>query len=122
MPVNKEFIQNVQRGFGVNAIMNLVIFDSTREKLEEFNELIQKNLEARFKFSTQDENYEFFKDYYVASLEIIFSITFVILIVVVALSNELGQFLPNQRFYWQMSLHPLWIQKIRKELFILYLR
>lgn len=85
VPVNKEFIQNAQRGFGVNAIMNLVIFDSTREKLEEFNELIQKNLEARFKFSTQDENYEFF-NYYVASLEIIFSIIFVILIVVVMLS------------------------------------
>ena len=34
VPVNKEFIQNAQRGFGVNAIMNLVIFDSTREKLE----------------------------------------------------------------------------------------
>ena len=85
VPVNKEFIQKAQRGFGVNAIMNLVIFDSTREKLEKFNELIQKNLEARFKFSTQDENYEFF-NYYVASLEIIFSIIFVILIVVVALS------------------------------------
>lgn len=86
LPVDEEFIQNAGLDLHVNGLMDIVLLDSTKEKAMDLNEHIQENLGLEFNFFNQQENFDFFEDYYVNSLKIICTITFILLLIIVCLA------------------------------------
>jgi hypothetical protein len=86
LPVNEEFIQSAGLDLHVNGLMDLVLLDSTIEEALNLKENIQENLGLEFNFFNQQENFIFFEDYYVNSLKIICTITFILLIIIVCLA------------------------------------
>ncbi|MCZ0704615.1 hypothetical protein J2T56_003184 [Natronobacillus azotifigens] len=86
LPVNEEFIQSAGLDLHVNGLMDIVLLDSTKEKAMNLNEHIQENLGLEFNFFNQQENFNYFEDYYVNSLIIICTITFILLIIIVFLA------------------------------------
>ncbi|QXE02504.1 peptide ABC transporter permease [Terribacillus sp. DMT04] len=86
LPVNKEFIQSAGLDLHVNGLMDIVLLDSTKEKAMILKEHIQENLDLEFNFFNQQENFTYFEDYYVNSLMIICTITFILLIIIVCLA------------------------------------
>lgn len=87
LPVNEEFIQSAGIDLHVNGLMDIVLLDSTKEKAMNFKEHIQENLGLDFNFFSQQENFNYFEDYYVNSLKIICTITFILLIIIVCLAT-----------------------------------
>jgi hypothetical protein len=86
LPVNKEFIQSAGLDLHVNGLMDIVLLDSTKEKATMLKEHIQEDLDLEFNFFNQQENFTYFEDYYVNSLMIICTITFILLIIIVCLA------------------------------------
>jgi len=87
LPVNEEFIQNAGLALHVNGLMDIALLDSTEEEAMNLKEQVQENLGMKFNFFTQEENYDYFEDYYVYSLKIICSITFILLLIIVCLAT-----------------------------------
>jgi hypothetical protein len=86
LPVNKEFIQSAGLDLLVNGLMDIVLLDSTKEKAMILKEHIQEDLDLEFNFFNQQENFTYFEDYYVNSLMIICTITFILLIIIASLA------------------------------------
>ncbi|WP_079710319.1 peptide ABC transporter permease [Paraliobacillus ryukyuensis] len=86
LPVNKEFIQRAGLDLHVDGLMDIVLLDSTKEKAMNVKEHIKENLGLEFNFFNQQENFKYFEDYYVNSLKIICTITFILLIIIVCLA------------------------------------
>jgi hypothetical protein len=82
LPVNEEFIKHANIGLQLNGLMDIVILQTTEEKIADLSEIMQDNLGLKFNFSSQQDNYDYFNEYYLHSLKII-SITTLILIVIV---------------------------------------
>ncbi|TKD70753.1 peptide ABC transporter permease [Pseudalkalibacillus hwajinpoensis] len=87
IPVNEKFIQSAGLDLHVNSLMDIALLDSTKEKSMNLKEHIQENLGLEFNFFSQQENFNYFEDYYVNSLKIICTITFILLIIIVCLAT-----------------------------------
>ncbi|WP_077296624.1 peptide ABC transporter permease [Virgibacillus pantothenticus] len=87
IPVNEEFIKSAGLDLHVNGLMDIVLLDSTKEEAMNLKEHIQENLGLEFNFFNQQENFNYFEDYYVNSLKIICTITFILLIIIVCLAT-----------------------------------
>lgn len=87
IPVNEEFIKSAGLDLHVNGLMDMVILDSTKEETMNLKKHIQENLGFEFNFFNQQENFDYFEDYYVNSLKIICTITFILLIIIVCLAT-----------------------------------
>lgn len=87
IPVNEEFIQSAGLDLHVNGLMDIVLLDSTKEETMNLKEHIKENLGLEFNFFNQQENFNYFEDYYVNSLIIICTITFILLIIIVCLAT-----------------------------------
>lgn len=81
-PVNEEYIKSANIDLQLNGLMDIVILQTTKEKIEDLSEMMQDNLGMKFNFFSQKENYDYFNEYYLHSLKII-SVTTLILIVII---------------------------------------
>lgn len=86
LPVTEKFIEYANTDLHVNAIMDIIILQSTKEQTAELSEYLQQNLGLTFNFSSQKENNDFFKDYYLNSLIMISMITLTLLIIITCIS------------------------------------
>ncbi len=86
LPVNKEFINNSNINLHVNGLFDIILLQTSKDKIEELGEVIQENLGLEFNFYTQQENFDFFNEYYFSSLQIIVGITVISIIVLTCLS------------------------------------
>lgn len=86
LPVNEGFIQSAGLDLHVNALMDLVLLNSTKEEAMNLHEYIQENLGLEFNFFNQQENFTDFEEYYVKSLTIMGTITLVLLLLIVGLA------------------------------------
>lgn len=82
LPVNEEFIKHANIDLQLNGLMDIVILQTTKEKIADLSEIMQDNLGLKFNFFSQKYNYDYFNEYYLHSLKII-SITTLILIVII---------------------------------------
>lgn len=85
-PVNEEFINHANMDIQLNGLMDITLLDTSKEEIENLGEAIKDNLGLRFNFFSQKENYDYFNEYYLHSLEIIFITTLILLIVITCLS------------------------------------
>lgn len=82
LPVNEEFIKHANIDLQLNGLMDIVILQTTEEKISDLSEIMQDNLGLKFNFPSQKDNYDYFNESYLHSLKII-SITTLILIVII---------------------------------------
>lgn len=86
LPVNEEFLKNANIDLPLNALMDIVILQTTKEKTEKLSELMYDNLGLKFNFFSQEENRDYFNEYYLDSLKIMSMTTLVLLAVITCLS------------------------------------
>lgn len=86
LPVNQEFIKHANIDLQLNGLMDIVILQTTKEKVANLSEIMQDNLGLKFNFFSQKENYDYFNEYYLHSLKIISIITLILIVIVTCLS------------------------------------
>lgn len=86
LPVNEEFIKNANIDLQLNALMDMILLNTTKDKASELSSFIQENLGIKFHFFSQEENFDFFEEYYIYSLKIISITTLLMLFVITCLS------------------------------------
>ena len=85
-PVNEEFVNHASMDIQFNGLMDITLLDASKGKIADLSEVIKDNLGLRFNFLSQKENYDYFNEYYLHSLKIIFIATIVLLVVITCLS------------------------------------
>lgn len=72
LPVNEEFLDHATLDLQVNGLMNIVILQTTEEKISDLRAFIQDTLGMKLNFFSQQDNYEYYslqlKDQEIASL------------------------------------------------------
>ncbi len=85
-PVNEEFINHANMDVQFNGLMDIILLDTSREEIANLSEVIKDHLGLRFNFFSQKENYDYFNEYYLRSLKMIFITALILLIVITCLS------------------------------------
>ena len=85
-PVNKDFINHANIDLQLNGLMDITILQTSEEGVADLSEVLKDNLGLDFNFFSQKENYDYFNEYYLHSLKIIATITFVLLAVITCIS------------------------------------
>lgn len=86
VPMNDEFIKNSNTDLKLNGLMDLIILKTSKTEVSNLKEVIHDNLNLKFNFYSQKDNFEYFNEYFLSSLKFISLITFVLLVVVTCLS------------------------------------
>ena len=86
VPVNEEFLNHAAIDLTLNGLMDVAILGTTMEETADLGKVINDNLGLEFNFLSQQDNYDYFKEYYFHALKMICIITFVLLIVITCLS------------------------------------
>ncbi|WP_058486458.1 ABC transporter permease family protein [Defluviitalea phaphyphila] len=86
LPVNEEFIKNSNISFQLNGLFDIILLQTSKDKIEDLGKVIQDNLGLKFNFYTQQENYDYFNKYYFNSLKIIAIATTVLFLIITFLS------------------------------------
>ena len=86
VPVNEEFINHANLGLQVNGLMDIVVLQTTEEKILDLSEVIQDTLGLKFNFFSGQDNYEYFNEYYFHSLKIVAAISLILLLMITCLS------------------------------------
>lgn len=82
LPVNEEFLDQATLDLRVNGLMDIIILQTTEEKISDLRAFIQDALGMKLNFFSQQDNYEYFNEYYFHSLKIV-SVTSVILLLLI---------------------------------------
>ena len=85
-PVNKDFINHANIDLQLNGLMDITILQTSEEGVADLSEVLKDNLGLDFNFFSQKENYDYFNEYYLPSLKIMATITFVLLAVITCIS------------------------------------
>ena len=85
-PVNKDFINHANIELQLNGLMDITILQTSEEGVADLSEVLKDNLGLDFNFFSQKENYDYFNEYYLHSLKIMATITFVLLAVITCIS------------------------------------
>lgn len=86
IPVNEEYIGHANLGLQVNGLMEIVILQTTEEKISDLSEAIQDTLGLKLNFFSQQDNYEYFSEYYFHSLKLVAVISLILLLVITCIS------------------------------------
>ena len=86
MPVTSTFIEQADVGFKVNGLMDLIVTDTDRRDVSELGAFIDKTIGAKFNFSSQQDNMNFYNEYFVSSLSFLTVVSSVLLIIIIVLS------------------------------------
>ena len=78
VPVNEEFIENSGIDFHANALMNLIVLNTTKEKTQELGDTVADTLGIKLNFYTQSENNADFKDNYMPALLLRFGLALIL--------------------------------------------
>lgn len=78
-PVNKDFINHANIDLQLNGLMDITILQTSEEGVADLSGVLKDNLGLDFNFFSQKENYDYFNEYYLPSLKIMATITFVLL-------------------------------------------
>lgn len=71
LPVNEEFLDHANLGLRVNGLMDIVILQTSEEKISDLRTVIQDTLGLKLNFFGQQDNNEYFNEYYFHSLKIV---------------------------------------------------
>ncbi len=74
IPVNKKFIKEANIDLKLNGLMDIILINTTKEKIFSLEKIIQDNLNLKFNFFSYNENYSEFKKYFFHILKIIISL------------------------------------------------
>ena len=85
-PVNKDFINHANIDLQLNGLMDITILQTSEEGVADLSGVLKDNLGLDFNFFSQKENYDYFNEYYLPSLKIMATITFVLLAVITCIS------------------------------------
>lgn len=85
-PVNKDFINHANIDLQLNGLMDITILQTSEEGVADLSGVLKDNLGLDFNFFSQKENYDYFNEYYLHSLKIMATITFVLLAVITCIS------------------------------------
>lgn len=86
LPVNEEFLNQATLDLRVNGLMNIVILQTTEEKISDLSAVIQDTLGMKLNFFSQQDNYEYFNEYYFHSLKIVAVTSVILLLLITCLS------------------------------------
>lgn len=86
LPVNEEFIKNSNIDLQLHGLLDIVFFQTSKDKIEDLSQVIQDNLGLKFNFYTQQENYDYFNEYYFSSLKSIAIVITILLLIVTCIS------------------------------------
>ena len=86
VPVNEEFINHANLGLQVNGLMDIVVLQTTDEKVLDLSKVIQDTLGLKLNFFSQQDNYEYFSKYYFHSLKIVAAISLDLILIITCLS------------------------------------
>ncbi len=86
VPINEKFMKQVNADLRLNGLMDVILLQTTREKTEDFINIIQEKLGLNFRFYSKQENDNYFKEYYKDSLKTISIVTITLLIIIICLS------------------------------------
>lgn len=86
VPVNEEFIDNSDMGFQLQGLFDIILLQTSEDKIDGLHELLQNNLGLEFNFYTQEENIDYFNEIYFNSLKIISALTAVLTVILTCLS------------------------------------
>lgn len=86
LPVNEEFLDHATLDLRVNGLMDIVILQTTEEKISDLRAFIQNMLGLKLNFFSQQDNYEFFNEYYFHSLKIVAVTSVILLLLITCLS------------------------------------
>lgn len=86
LPVNEEFLDHATLDLRVNGLMNIVILQTTEEKISDLRAFIQDTLGMKLNFFSQQDNYEYFNEYYFHSLKIVAATSVILLLLITCLS------------------------------------
>lgn len=86
LPVNEEFLEQATLDLRVNGLMNIVILQTTEQKISNLSAVIQDTLGMKLNFFSQQDNYEYFNEYYFHSLKIVAVTSVILLFLITCLS------------------------------------
>lgn len=86
LPVNEEFLEQATLDLRVNGLMNIVILQTTEEKISDLSAVMQDTLGMKLNFFSQQDNYEYFNEYYFHSLKIVAVTSVILLLLITCLS------------------------------------
>lgn len=86
LPVNEEFLDHANLDLQVNGLMDIVILQTTEEKISDLSAVIQDTLGMKLNFFSQQDNYEYFNEYYFHSLKIVTVTSVILLLLITCLS------------------------------------
>lgn len=86
LPVNEEFLDHATLDLRVNGLMNIVILQTTEDKISDLRAFIQDTLGMKLNFFSQQDNYEYFNEYYFHSLKIVAVTSVILLLLITCLS------------------------------------
>ena len=89
-PVNEEFMDNAGMDLKWNGLMDLILIETTKEKVSNLGDVIEENLGLKFNFYSQKENYDYFNEYYLYALKTIAAITLTLLIIITCVTVWTG--------------------------------
>ena len=85
-PVNEEFMNHANIDLQLNGLMDVAILQTTKEEMTDLGEVIKDHLGLKFNFFSRQENDDYFNEYYLHSLNIIFITTLILFIFITCLS------------------------------------
>ncbi len=86
VPVNKDFIDKSDIGFQLQGLLDIILIQTSRSKVNDFGELLYNNLGAKFNFYTQEENFKYFNDIFFSSIKTMLVITIILLFILFCIS------------------------------------
>lgn len=80
IPVNKAYIQNSDIAFQLQGLNDLILLQTSRDKVDAFSDVLYDKLGAKYNFYTQEENFEYFNEVFFSSMKVILWITAIVLL------------------------------------------
>lgn len=85
VPVNKEFINNSDVGFQLQGLYDIILLQTSEDKMEDLHDLIQNNLGFEFNFYSREENIDYYNEIFFSSLKIISALTAILTVILTCL-------------------------------------
>lgn len=86
IPVNEAFLNNSSVGLQLQGLFDIILLQTSKNKIEGLHKVIQDKLGLKFNFYTQEENFEYFNKYYFSSLKIITVITVILTLILTCIT------------------------------------
>jgi len=86
IPVNEDFLYSSGLGLQLQSLFDIILLQTSEQEIESLGEVLQNKLDLKFNFYTQEDNFEYYKEYYFHSLKIIGVITAILIFILTCLT------------------------------------